>query len=257
MNELPDLEIFFESSPDLLCIAGFDGYFKKVNTAVSSVLGYSIEELLSRPIDSFVYSEDLEITIKSRKNVIGGDTLRHFDNRYVTKTGEVIWLSWTSVQIQGKELIFGVAKDITQRKKFEELNPESEGIRNQKEIISTSEHQHIENFKAQASNVDQAWLTRLEKIVRIYTGHIHITISMLSNEMAISERQLFRRIKTTLGMTPNKYIRVIRLQLAMEGLRDGKYRTIAEASFASGFKTPGYFNRLFKEVYGSGISEFI
>jgi PAS domain S-box-containing protein len=257
MGELFNLEIFFESSPDLLCIAGFDGYFKRVNAAVSDVLEYSMEELLSRPINSFVYSEDLQRTIQSRQSIIGGNTLRHFDNRYVTKTGKVVWLSWTSVQIQGKDLIFGVAKDITQRKMLEESGSESREFNNFRMIVSAAEHQRINNLKAKASNVDQVWLTKLEDLIRMYAGRVNVTLSLLSDEMAISERQLFRRIKTTLGMTPNKYIRLIRLQLAMEGLREGKYRTVSEASFASGFKTPGYFNSLFKEVYGTGISGFI
>ncbi|RZK73452.1 MAG: PAS domain S-box protein [Pedobacter sp.] len=239
MDDLYNLEIFFESSPDLLCVAGFDGYFKKVNRAVSKVLEYTMEELLSRPINSFVHPEDLQKTINSRENVKSGNTLRHFDNRYLTKSGTVVWLSWTSVQIEGKQLIFGVAKDITLRKRLQEMPPAPQ------------------NLKVQASNVDQAWLSKLDELIRSYSGHFDIRLSTLSEEMAISERQLFRRIKTAVGVTPNRYIRLVRLRLAMEGLSSGKYRTLAEASFASGFKTPGYFNKIFKEVYGSGISEFI
>ncbi len=61
-----NLELFFELSPDLLCVAGYDGYFKKINPTVSKTLGYTDEELFSRPIDSFVHPEDRVITSKKR-----------------------------------------------------------------------------------------------------------------------------------------------------------------------------------------------
>ncbi len=50
-----NLELFFELSPDLLCVAGYDGYFKKINPTVSKTLGYTDEELFARPIDDFVH----------------------------------------------------------------------------------------------------------------------------------------------------------------------------------------------------------
>ncbi len=61
-------ELFFELSGDLLCIAGFDGYFKRINPAVTKLLGYTNEELLSRPINDFVYVDDKEITGKFALN---------------------------------------------------------------------------------------------------------------------------------------------------------------------------------------------
>lgn len=58
IDNFNDFEKFFELSPDLLCVAGFDGFFKKINPAVSKLLGYSNEELLSKPINHFVYYDD-------------------------------------------------------------------------------------------------------------------------------------------------------------------------------------------------------
>ena len=70
MNETNfKFELFFELSPDLLCIAGFDGYFKKINPAVSNLFGYTMEELYARPINDFVYDDDKEITAKLRKEL--------------------------------------------------------------------------------------------------------------------------------------------------------------------------------------------
>jgi PAS domain S-box-containing protein len=114
------LEPFFELSPDLLCIAGFDGYFKKINPAVSRLLGYSERELFSRPINDFVFEEDKNITAKVRNDLTKNIPLYHFENRYVTKTGEIVWLSWTSLPLQNEQLVFAVAKNITSKKKLEE-----------------------------------------------------------------------------------------------------------------------------------------
>ncbi len=114
------LEPFFELSPDLLCIAGFDGYFKKINPAVSKLLGYSERELFSRPINDFVLEEDKNITAKVRNDLTKNIPLYHFDNRYVTKTGEIVWLSWTSLPLESEQLVFAVAKNITPKKKLEE-----------------------------------------------------------------------------------------------------------------------------------------
>ena len=121
MGELTfNYEHFFEISPDLLCIAGFDGYFKKINTAVSDLLGYTIDELYARPINEFVYADDQNITDLVRAELIKAKPLYNFENRYVTKSGEIVWLSWTSLPVEQERLVFAIAKNITHKKKLDE-----------------------------------------------------------------------------------------------------------------------------------------
>lgn len=114
------LEHFFELSPDLFCIAGFDGYFKKINPAVSKLLGYTNEELFSKPINDFIYSSDQHITSKHRNELTKNKPLLNFENRYVTKSGEIVWLSWTSMPIESQKIVYAIAKNITHNKKLEE-----------------------------------------------------------------------------------------------------------------------------------------
>jgi PAS domain S-box-containing protein len=111
---------FFKISADFICIAGFDGYFKKINPAVSKILGFTEEELYSRPISSFVYEPDLKNTIETREQVYKNNPLLNFENRYVTKTGEIIWLSWTSMPMESEQLIYAIAKNITHIKRVEQ-----------------------------------------------------------------------------------------------------------------------------------------
>ena len=112
-------ELFFELSPDLLCIAGYDGYFKKINPAVAKTLGYPLEELYARPISDFVHPEDRDRTNKARAELTKSKPLFHFENRYLTKNGETVWLSWTSLPVDSDNLIFAIAKNVTHKKRLE------------------------------------------------------------------------------------------------------------------------------------------
>jgi PAS domain S-box-containing protein len=113
-------EKFFDVTPDLLCVAGFDGYFKRINPAVSELLGYSTEELLSRPIDDFVYHEDKKTTSNARNDLRSKIPLFNFENRYLTKKGAIVWLLWTSLPIEDEKHVYAIAKNITYKKELEE-----------------------------------------------------------------------------------------------------------------------------------------
>ncbi len=123
MEILKDIQFrisdFFEMTPDLVCIAGRDGFFKKVNPAVVHKFEYTEAELMSRPIDSFMHPEDRDITLNKRAALLKGKQLLNFQNRYVTKTGKIIWLEWTSIYSPEEEIVFAIAKDITERKREE------------------------------------------------------------------------------------------------------------------------------------------
>lgn len=115
-----DLEPFFSLSHDYLCIAGFDGFFRKINPAFIKLMGYTREELFANPISHFVYPQDRKKTAKTREKILEGLPLLHFQNRYITKTGEIVWLTWTSIPVPEKELIYAISKNITHLKKLEE-----------------------------------------------------------------------------------------------------------------------------------------
>jgi PAS domain S-box-containing protein len=115
-----NLELFFDLSADLLCITGYDGYFRKINPIVSKTLGYTNEELYSRPVSSFIYPEDQDITARNRENLLKNEPLLNFENRYVTKDGEIVWLSWTSMPVESEQVVFAIAKNITHKKRLEE-----------------------------------------------------------------------------------------------------------------------------------------
>jgi PAS domain S-box-containing protein len=115
-----DVERMFDLSLDLLCISGLDGYFKRVNPAFERTLGYSSEELVSRPFADFVHPDDLAITSDVLGQLARGDELTEFENRYVCADGSVRWLQWSSRPLPEEGLMYGVAKDVTDRKRADE-----------------------------------------------------------------------------------------------------------------------------------------
>lgn len=109
----------FNHSLDMLCIAGFDGYFKVLNPAWSRTLGYSTEELLAKPWNDFVHPDDIEATNNTKSKIVDGQEVYQFENRYICKDGAVKWLAWNSFPYPDENIMFGVARDITEKKKID------------------------------------------------------------------------------------------------------------------------------------------
>lgn len=115
-------ENLFNLSYELICIASFDGYFKKVNAAFQKTLGYSEVELLARPFIEFVHPEDREATLRVIETMKAGKTSESFENRYLDKDGTYKILQWNSFPVLEKGLVFATARDISSiKQKREEL----------------------------------------------------------------------------------------------------------------------------------------
>ncbi|MFP4099257.1 PAS domain S-box protein [Coleofasciculus sp.] len=76
-----EFQQFFELSLDLCCIAGTDGYFKRINSRFSDILGYSEAELLSQPFVNFVHPEDREKTVTAIQQLDSGQLIHRCKNR--------------------------------------------------------------------------------------------------------------------------------------------------------------------------------
>jgi PAS domain S-box-containing protein len=110
----------FDLSLDMICIAGFDGYFKRVNPAFERILGYEEADLLGRPFLDFVHPDDRKRTEEEAAAISGGTGTVQFRNRYFDKYGEVHWIEWASQPLPEEEMIYAVARDVTDRKRLEQ-----------------------------------------------------------------------------------------------------------------------------------------
>jgi two-component system, sensor histidine kinase and response regulator len=115
-----ELSRFFMLSLDLLCVVGFDGYFKRVNPAWQKILGYTEEEMLSRPYIEFIYPEDVPSSEAEARKLMEGRELIYFENRYFHKDGTIRWLVWTAAPFPDHQVIYAAGRDITERKAAEE-----------------------------------------------------------------------------------------------------------------------------------------
>ena len=113
----PDYELgqFFDLSPDLLCIAGFDGYFKRLNPSFERVLGYSGEELMSRPFLEFVHPDDVERARDAFIHLATGEDVIGFECRLVCVDGSVRRFEWNTRTLPHLGVLYGIARDVTVR----------------------------------------------------------------------------------------------------------------------------------------------
>jgi PAS domain S-box-containing protein len=124
-----DRKRIFALSQDMLCVLGFDGYFKELNPAWVKTLGYSKVELRAMPFIDLIHPADRERTLTEAANVADGESLVGFVNRYRRKDGSYRWFEWTVTPVIEDGVMYGVARDVTDRKLVEEERMRAEEAR--------------------------------------------------------------------------------------------------------------------------------
>jgi PAS domain S-box-containing protein len=114
-----ELDRIFTLSPDLIIAADFDGHFTRVNPAVKQVLGYTREEFMAQSYLDLVHPDDRERTAAEAAAISRGKTTVAFENRYVRKDGSPRVLEWTTTPVVEERLMYGMARDVTERRQAE------------------------------------------------------------------------------------------------------------------------------------------
>jgi PAS domain S-box-containing protein len=112
-------ERFFELSVDMLTFADFTGYFRRLSPSWERTLGWSLAHLTSRPMIEFVHPDDRERTLAKNRDVWAGGAALSFENRYLCRDGSYKWLLWNAVADVEQQVIYSIARDITDRKAAE------------------------------------------------------------------------------------------------------------------------------------------
>ena len=108
------MEELFDLALDMLCIATIDGQLIQVNKAFERTLGYSEDELLSRPFFDLIHPDDLERSLKAMQDLGRGKEIHQFENRYICRDGSIRWLQWNTRPGPIEGLVAASARDVTE-----------------------------------------------------------------------------------------------------------------------------------------------
>jgi PAS domain S-box-containing protein len=217
-----ELEGVFSLSIDMICIAGYDGYFKRLNPAWQKTLGYSAEELMAKPYSEFVHPEDREATIQRAEGFKTKGNIVAFTNRYLCKDGSYKWLMWNATPFAEQQLIYAVARDITEFKQMQE------GL-----VLAKEEAERSNKFKDQ-------FLSTMSHELRTPLNAVMGFSDMLSEERygPLNDRQ--RRYVTHINTGGRHLLRLINDILDLSKIEAGRLQLSIESvpvnpSFAEAF----------------------
>jgi PAS domain S-box-containing protein len=195
----------FNNPVNLNAIAGFDGYFKRLSPSWTDTLGWSTEELKSRPFIDFVHPDDTDATARAAAYISSGNNLFTFENRYKCKDGTYRWLLWGSASDAKNKLIYASAIDITERKKYEE------------ELLTSKKNLEAVAGKLQEQNKQlDEFAHIISHNLRSPIGNIQALINLLDENSTIADYRLIfeklRNVSKNLGETMNDLMDTLKVR---------------------------------------------
>ena len=176
-NKLEQNKKLFDMTLDMLCIANAEGYFVLVNNSLIKTLGYSEEELLSRPFLSFVHPDDVDLTLKesARLNESGLKTV-DFVNRYLCADGKYLVFEWNAVA-DDQGMVYATIRDVTDLRANQERLLQSDRFFKEAQAASKIGHWEVDlvtnkiNWSEQTfkiHEVDEGYVPILEEGINFY-----------------------------------------------------------------------------------------
>jgi len=104
------------------------------------------------------------------------------------------------------------------------------------------------------TSMDEKFLIKLVEVVELHMDDEYFTVDQLGREVAMSRSQVHRKLKALTGQSASVFINALRLQRAMQMLREHA-GTISEIAYQVGFGSPNYFSKSFQKQYGYPPSE--
>lgn len=106
------------------------------------------------------------------------------------------------------------------------------------------------------NKLDEEFINKCTEIINQNLSEPEFTVDMLAKEIGMSRTNIFVKIKAITGMTPNDFIKVIRLKTACKMMVESDYR-ITEIGFLVGFSSSSYFAKCFQKQFGMNPTEFM
>ena len=249
----------FNNAVNLNAVAGFDGYFKRVNPMWTEVTGWTQEELTTRPFLDFVHPDDKASTLEAASYIATGHNLLTFENRYQCKDGTYRWLLWSSTSDTPNQCIYATAIDITERKKSEDdlllskKGLETLAIKLQEQNRQLDEFAHI-----------------ISHNLRSPIGNIKALIGLLNDKSSMDDyRLIFDKLKNlsvNLGETMNdlmdtlkvkKETKIERVEVSFKDIMDKVIQSLEGELIRSGASITFDFEKARSIIYSRAYMESI
>ncbi|QOY93254.1 PAS domain S-box protein [Massilia sp. UMI-21] len=164
----------WDTSPALLLVIDFEGYFRRVNPAWTTLLGYTSDELVGRHVNSFVVPEDHAATIDAYESA-GSGGRPMIENRYRHKDGSIRWISWAAAP--AGDMTYATGRDITAEKEREAERARRNAERERHWNLS-QDMLALANYDGKMSAVSPAWThilgwSEAELLTRPYASFMH------------------------------------------------------------------------------------
>lgn len=204
-STLEERDRMFNVSLDMLCIAGFDGFFKEVNPSFQRILGWTPDELTAKPFMDFVHPDDRDATTQAMSGLISGTPVYNFENRYFCKDGTYKWVSWSSVPLRDQQLIYAMARDVTERKtldhSLQELNRELEAFSYSVSHDLRAPLRHIDGFIQLLNDTAKAMLdARSQRYLSIIQDSAHQMGVLIDELLAFSRMSRTDLVRTQVSL---------------------------------------------------------
>lgn len=130
-------------------------------------------------------------------------------------------------------------------------------IENRQKIKEAFSNNLINDTKKESlGEIEQLFINDFQSYVEEYISNSELSVDEIADHLKLSRSQLYRKIKSLTNYSPNELIRIIRLKYAKQ-LLNNKVRSISEVAYISGFSSPSYFTKCFKDIYGESPKEYL
>jgi signal transduction histidine kinase/AraC-like DNA-binding protein len=134
-----------------------------------------------------------------------------------------------------------IRKTIENRKKLKEYFQNHLTFGDKKELLN---------------EVDNSFMERFRRIIEENLMDTDLNIDDIGKSMGLSRVQLYRKVKSLTNYSPNEFIRIIRLKAA-EQMMITSEKSISEIAYDTGFTSPSYFTKCFKEYFNENPTDFL
>jgi PAS domain S-box-containing protein len=195
---MADYQKFFNITHDLFCIVDQNGYYKKVNPALSNLLNYAEEELQANPFTYFMHPDDVPAVKKEYFEVTKGKRNQVLENRFRSSDGRYHWISWYTIVSDEKGTFYSTGQNITEQRQLQEaFKKQQEENRKMvtRAIIYTQENERSQISQELHDNVNQV-LTTVKLLMDLSQDHDNINAKVTLDRAAKLQQDAINEIRS-------------------------------------------------------------